>query len=334
MISLTNFNYTFPGEIVEDIMFKPLVATVGIAEYASVHPNVKFKKQLTLSTHKTKLLKKYSGCGTRTLTGGAPVDIYNRTLETFEAEMYDEQCKDTFEGTFLGEFLPAEYDANTLGEAIRNYMVQTLTPGISNDMRRQAWGASAASPSADYDLFDGWFTLFINNPADIVRVDNITVLDQNVGTRTLDYLRNLTEGADPILKQVPMNEKVILVSGNHYENLMTTLEDSSMNGGGLIGRVENGVTELYFRGIKVVAMYDWDTMFDDVDFPHAGVMNNAIVYTLKENLAFAIDSDTESYSIGSWYDRNERLMKFEAQLRYGVNYVFGGLSTWSYGLLP
>lgn len=333
MVSVTNLNYTFPGELTNEILFEPLIKNAKISDYAQIVKGVKFKKQLHISAHKSKLVKKYSACGTRTLTNPTGVDLYNRELQTYEAEMYDTQCKDTFEGTFFGESIPAGIEANELGSMLRNYCVEVLTPGMMNDIVRQSWGASLASASTDYDIFDGWFTLFINNPIDIPLVDNIAALNQTAGSRTIDYLRNLHEGADIILKQTSNSDKVILMSGNHYENLMTTYEDSALTGGGLTSRVENGVTKLMFRGIEIIPMYEWDSMFIDPDFPQVATMNNAIVYTAKDNLAFAVDAERNFQSVGVWYDRNERLVKFESQFKFGVNYVIPGLTSWSYGLV-
>ena len=100
-----NFDYTYNGKLSKDVLFCPSIDTPAIDTLFRIHPQLKYKEQISLLLPLQKIVKAYTSCG-RTFTDG--IDITNTTLTLSQLEINMEWCKDDFEG-LVGNVLAEEW---------------------------------------------------------------------------------------------------------------------------------------------------------------------------------------------------------------------------------
>lgn len=328
----TNFDYTYPGQLATDVIYKPSVQTPEITQLFTVRPGIKFKQQLMLAGILSNVVKKYTSCD-RTF-GTEANTLFNRTLEVSELEFNIEQCKDAFEDTIVEEELPEGISEFQLGNYVLRVINNVITDALRRDNFRIFSFGDTTSGSDNYDQLDGLWTKLIAGVADycVTKVDDITTLNDTAGSTARDYLKNLFEEAPIILKQTPTNLKKFFVTGDIYENLMTYYEDQQFNGG-LTQYVENGNVNLRFRGIDVVPVYAWDDALTDTDNPLNGTMTTGIIYTTPQNHVIGVGRAADMGSVNAWYERKDRKMYFEGHYRMGYQYAHCDLQAISYGVV-
>jgi hypothetical protein len=156
-------------------------------------------------------------------------------------------------------------------------------------------------------------------------------LNQTSGTRALDYLRNAFVEADNVLKQVPAAQKVIHVTGNMYENVLATMEDKSLDN--MVDRTfltqDNGT--IFYRGVEIQYHYAWDEALSDTTNPYYGVFNTMLLYTAKDNHVVGVGKLADQGEIKQYFWEDDNKMHWKGRPNMGYNYVFGGLTVFSYG---
>lgn len=320
---LTNFDYTYPGQLATDVLIKPAIQHPDALGLFRVLTGIRSKRQLNLVNQLGKTLKGAQLCGNTRVPTGEAVTITNRTIEVDKLEMYLEQCFEVFEDTIIEEALDTglnEADLNgTQIQTIINGLIQTSLR--SEFFRLFSFGDKTSGINDYYNPVDGLWPTLIDAATtyEVQREADITALTQTVGERTFDYLRSMHENAPILLKQVPNAQKKFFVTGNMYENLITTYEDTDMAAVGITSRVENGVQTLMFRGIDVVAVYDWDRWIEA-----DGLGNNCrMIYTSTDNHVIGVEnaSDRDAYRV-NYYDQTD-VMQYRAKFKMGYNFVFG-----------
>lgn len=328
---LENFNYDYDGQISEEIFYKPSIDTPDFSLFR-ILPGVNFKRQLTLAPNLAKIVKSDTGCA---IDSNGQVVLNNRTLEVCEFAFRLDQCYDQFRDNWLVEKLPEGISKPELGQFILNIATTLIVDALRRDNFRIFSFGDANAGSDDYNQCDGLWRRLIDGEAGygVTKVNDITTLNQTDGTRALDYLRNLYEQSPIILKQLQPNQKVFAVTGNVYENLMTTYEDKSLDGGGLTTRVEDGVTRLSFRGVDVLPIYAWDSALVDPDNPFNGVFDTGIIYTERQNHVIGVQRASDLGQVEQWYEKKDRKVYFQGTYKMGYNYVHDDLTSISYGVL-
>lgn len=145
-----------------------------------------------------------------------------------------------------------------------------------------------------------------------------------------DTFLSLYEGADTVLKQVPLNEKCIICDRLLYENYQTYLETLTTVTANM--KLENGVTVLTYRGMPVIPL-DW-SLYQLADFPVlAGTLPaypHRAIYTQLGNLVLGIDSMNQFNETRMWYSENDEENRFRSKLVMGVQYVHNKLMIVAY----
>jgi hypothetical protein len=140
----------------------------------------------------------------------------------------------------------------------------------------------------------------------------------------------LYAGADKVLKSVPNNEKVFLVSDLFLENYQSYLESLGNVTSQFI--IENGRPVYTFRGIKLVAP-GWDLHLN-ADFPHvSGSLYgypHRVIYTSLDNLVLGIDSLNQFNETKMWYNPDLEENRFRSKLVMGCQYVHNKLVALAY----
>jgi len=333
----TDFDYIYPGKVSTEVFYKPSVETPDILQLFTVRSGIKSKEQLNRIAPLSKITKAYSGCGsTFTETGSTnPVNVDNQTLEVDEFEFRLSQCPDTFNDTILEELKNSGVRANDLsGTTLQTIAQRVILDALRRDnFRHFSFGDKAAS-SSDYNVTDGLFRrLFDGASAYVQEVDDISTLNQSTNTRAIDYFRNLWEGAESILAQLPSAQKKLFVTRNVFDNYLTNLEDKSNTDQG-VKYVQDGIQRAFFRGVEVVPIYAWDDFLADADNPfNSGVesFNTAIVYTTPQNHIIGVERAADQGNVEQWYEKKDRTYYFQGQYNMGYNYLQDDLQAYSVG---
>ena len=140
----------------------------------------------------------------------------------------------------------------------------------------------------------------------------------------------LYAGADKVLKSVPNEQKVFLVSDLFLENYMAYLESLGNTTSQFI--IENGRPQYTFRGIKLIAP-GWDLHLN-ADYPHASgylyAYPHRVIYTSLDNLVLGIDSMNQFNETKMWYNPDVEENRFRSKLVMGCQYVHNKLVALAY----
>lgn len=327
-VVLTNFDYTYPGQLATEVMYKPAVMNPDTMSLFRVRPGIKSKLQLHLINPLGKIVKGDQGCGTKSITGNS-VNLTNRTLEVCTMETYLEQCADVFEGTVYEEALRSGVDINDLtGTQIEQIIRRLVTESLQREVFRIFSFGDTTSPAGDpsyYGMCDGlWSRLFAGEASyDVHKEDTIS---SHTPATVQGYFQNLFEGAPIILKQIPASQKAFYVTGNIWEALMAAYESTTESGGFLV-RTENGVTSMSYRGIPVIVFYAWDNWISTDNLGN----NSRILYTTRENHVIGVEEASNQGRLKIYFDEDDEMLKIKAKFKLGYNYVHGELQAISYG---
>lgn len=145
-----------------------------------------------------------------------------------------------------------------------------------------------------------------------------------------DIFLSLYNGAPKVLKQIPLNERVFLVSDLVYENYETYLESLGVSES--FSALVNGIKVLTYRGIPIMKM-GWDVHLD-ADFPHASGELHAyphrVIYTHIYNLVLGMDTMNQYNGFRFWYNEDLEENRFRAKMVMGANYVHNELMAVAY----
>lgn len=325
-ILLTNFDYIYDGILSTEVFIEPAVRAPMITDLFTVRTGIKYKEQLNISQQLGKILKGGQGCNQQVT--GDPVNAFNRTLETCLMEVYLEQCSDVFEATIMGELSNngiSRYNltGTEIGTLIETLFVEALQREL---FRIFSFGDKTNGPNDYYNYCDGLWTRLFDGAAsyEVTEINNnITTLS---GSDAKGYFKALHEGAEIVLKQLPVNQRKFYVTGNVWEALMGYYEDNA-NSGGFVGREEDGVMRLRYRGVDIIPYYAWD---DWIETDNLG-NNTRILYTTPMNHVIGVEQASSQGQWEFWYDRDSRKNKVDASMKMGYNYVHGKLQAISYG---
>lgn len=322
-VLLTDFDYAYPGQLATNVLIKPAIQHPDALGLFRVLTGIRSKRQLHLVNQLGKTVKGAQLCGNTRVPTGEGVTISNRTVEVDKLELFLKQCYDVFEDTVLEEGLKMGLEeADLTGTVLQGIINQLIATNLQSEFFRIFSFASKDSGINDYyNSADGLWPTLIDAATtyEVQREADITALSQTAGERTFDYLREIYKSAPILLKQVPVSQKKFYVTGNMYENLEDTYEDTDMTAVGITARVENGVQSLFYRGIQVVPVYAWDQWIEA-----DGLGNNSrILYTSTDNHVIGVEnaSDRDAYRVR--YDDDTDEMKYRSKFKLGYNFVFG-----------
>lgn len=158
--------------------------------------------------------------------------------------------------------------------------------------------------------------------------------DQAIGV-----LKTMYTTSPATLKALKKTEKVFLVDGYTYENLLSTYEGwktSTPLYSSEAGRIDqiDGVEFLRYRGVPVINL-DWENDLD-ADFVHASGELPArpyrIIYTALNNLVLGIDALSDFSKFEFWYNKDEQENRYRMQTKMGAGYVHNELMSVAFEL--
>jgi len=321
---------TYGGAQLNEIFYEPVFRSDDIMRNYRVIPNVKHVMNVYTAAALTKIVEVYSTCSAT--SGANQFDISDKVITAGRCRVALEQCTDEFFGTFIEESYRSGADVmNIEGTQLADAIVNRAVKGIAQDVVRLAWGGDVAGAVAGYAVFNGWMELM---KAETVIESAAAATANPTAAEALTMITAIYDGAPAALQQVAPADKKMFVTPKVYNAYLQSLEGNGSDLA-LVNRVDAS-PRVSFRGVELVAMYEWDTILADTNpdlfQSAAGADNNqGMCYTAIENLIIGSDVTDPEGSFKVFYDDLEEKMFFRGYFKLGVQYLYSSLVQW--GLL-
>ena len=321
---------TYGGANLNEIFYEPVFRSEDLMRNYRVIPNVKHKMNVYTAASLTKIVESYSGCSAT--SGATQFNIDDKVITAGRCRVALEQCTDEFFGTFIEESYRSGADVmNIEGTQLADAIVNRAVKGIAQDVVRLAWGGDVAGAVAGYTAFDGWMELMKAEP-----VTEVTFAAPAAPTaaEALTMLRTIYDGAPAALQQVAPADKKMFVTPKVFNAYLANLEGTGADLA-VVNQVD-GMRRVMFRGVEVVAMYEWDTILTDTNpdvFQTAAGADNTqgMCYCAVDNLIIGSDVTDPEGSFKVFYDDLEEKMFFRGYFKLGVQYLYSSLVQWGLG---
>lgn len=342
----TNFNYTWPGILTTEIFYKPQLLAPAINDMVIVDQGIKDRKQYNLITQLDKILKPYGGC-TRVFNNNT-LNITNMLLIAKEFQVSESWCKDDFTDQLTGvyNFLASEWlrtgnrSFDPSGTPVNTIIDKILSEALGRDVfRRFSFGAGNSSDD-DYNQIDGLWDRLIDSSGQggycVVRANAPVTggLALGVGTLAagiaLTNLELVYAKSTQLLKNLP--GKTFWVTRSIWENYYNSLIqiNNAGNTEAAYKNLQDGMVNLTYKGIPVRPIDLWDSFLAESDNPLNATTRHLILLTVKENHIFGVENGADLNKIEGWYERKDRKFYYEADMKFGYNYLHCDLSTIAY----
>lgn len=344
----TSFNYTYPGILTTDIFYKPTLSSPALSDIFTIDQGISFRKQYNLVTQLSNLLKPYGGCA-RVFNNNRQL-ITNAVVQVKEFQLSEAWCKDDFTAQLTGvynnlaqEWLKTGNDSfDPSGTPISAVIDQILSDALRRDVfQRVSFGAGNSS-SANYNQIDGLWDRLIDSSG----ASNYCVVrgGSALGTGTLSAGAALTAleavfaASNPLLKEM-IGKTKFYVTGSIYDNYVQSLVgtgnvsanqfQNTIDGvnGSLNLTVGGGVN---YKGIPIVPIRLWDSLLQDTNNPLNSTTRHLILLTVKENHILGVEQGKDLNRIDGWYERKDRTFYYEADMKFGYNYLHCDLQSIAY----
>lgn len=328
----SNISHSYAGkELIDELFYQPEELAPSLSEMYRFVPVVGDKVNVYLPNKLRKILRKYTTCGFS--AAGGTTTIADKTLSVEKVKVNAEECVDTWDDTIFAEIMKTGVNRDDLSGTLIDEIIRTqYVKGLKSDIHRAVWFADANDADNDWNQFDGFITLMVDNSATIgtsrfINMDSTSYesADALASNGALGLLRQIWENQTAELRDLPANEKIFYVTNTVLDNYRTTLESQSNVAGQML--IEDGRTRFYFRGVEVMAVPEWDSNLADSTNPHytgslLSIGSNLIVYGAKANFVFGSDVAAGENEIKVRYadDDNEK-MKVTTKFKLGVQII-------------
>lgn len=337
----TNFTFTYPGILTNEVFFKPTVDTPALSDIFTIDQGINFQKRYNVLPSQSNVLQPYTGCG-QTYSNTAS-DITDVLLQVKEFSVRKSWCKDDFTNILTGaynhlaqEWLKTGVDSfNPEGTPIERIISQLLEDSLRRDVFQRVCFGESGNSSSNYDQIDGLWTRLIDSSG----ASNYCVLraSTQLGTAALSAgeaiaaLKAVYEESNVLLKQMPNSKKKFFVTGSVFENLLSSYEAITAGTEAQFSLQLNGPTgALKYRGIDVVPIYEWDRQLTISTNPWSSTTKHLILYTTKENHMLGVQKSADLNKIEGRYIWEEDVFKVKGNMAFGYQYLHCDLQTIAY----
>jgi len=321
----SNITHTYAGrEFVQSFFYEPQLEGKDLYNEFQFFPNVKGKINIYLPQALQKVLRADTSCG---FSAAGTTTIDDKTLTVCDIKFNLEQCEDAFNATIFEEFRRSGTDINDLRGTVMDTIMQTqMSRMIREDNQKLLWFGDDADSDNFYGICDGFWRLLIDSSGSLgYSLDmsgNASI--ESGGTMAsdgaLEAFRDIWTNQPATLRNVPLADKRFYVTATVFDNYLETLEALGTDSG--LQTLQDGRSQLRFRGVPVISMPEWDDALADAANPfQAEIGNNAILYTVPSNLAIGADVSSAEGQMISWYDMKDELIYSKGKWKQGVQYV-------------
>lgn len=356
-VALDGIGVAYNGTYASKILLEPMFHSDDIMSNYTIYPNVKYKQNITMAPKLTSITAVHSGCGTTNTCDPAGFSVTQKVLTTQNVSVKQSQCWDEFKDEVIRESYKSGINMPDLtGTELAQVIIDRVRKGIQHDMVRNMWAGDTAAGviaiDCTYDsMGDGlWKTISAGNA-----INAGTQLREVTGTLGAANAAYITVGAtlpaaDAVLvledvfntapaelQQVPASEKRIFCTPSIYNAWYSALTQVASAGSVDYGHSEAqvGKSRLYFRGVELVPMYEWDlalTALAGATFPAlftAATANidatHGCIYAAKSNLMIGTDVSNPANEMKMFYDEVSENMYIRAGFTMGFNYGWNSL---------
>lgn len=342
-VAANSIAVAYEGQYAAKMLLEPMFHSDEIMNNYTIYPNVKYKQNVFLANSLRGITELNEGCSDDSCTPST-FDVDDKVITTANVAVKLEQCWKEFYDEFIVESYKNGINMPDLtGTQLANVILDRVRSGIQSDVVRNMWGGDTdVADDCTYSWTDGLFKTFNAGgisvgtgttgavPGSPLYTTTSSVLPGGDGATLLDAV---WQQASADLQQIPANEKRIFVSPNIYNNYYASLTLVGQTGAVDYGHseVQSGVnyTSLRFRGVEVVPMYEWDTIFTGYnptiwDIGGTDYKQGAI-YAAKANLMIGSDVSNPENELKMFYDPISDKMYIRSYFTMGYQYGWNSL---------
>ena len=323
----------YSGTYASKILLEPIFHSDDIMKHYTVYPNVKVKQNVFLANSLNKIVVENTTCtpDNTSCTGASTgFDIDDKVITCVPVAVRQSQCWQTFAETFIAESYKAGVNMPDItGTELSKVIIDRVRGGIAQDIVRVMWGGQDGHADCTYGWTDGLFALFDTGALTVGTTSTAGVPSQPqvvAGTvSATDAEAMLTDAyneANAVLRQIPAKDKRMFVDPSTYNGWMGALTSTSPTNYGWVAAQE-GLPPLYFRGVEVVPIYEWDTILADTNpnvIVSGGYNKHGVVYSAKSNLMIGSNVNDPDNQVKVFYDDLEEQVFIRAYFRMGYQY--------------
>ena len=351
-VALDGIGLAYNGTYASKILLEPMFTSDDIMSNYTIYPAVKYKQNITMAPSLSGITAVHSGCGTTNTCDPAGFTVTQKQIMVENVSVKQVQCWDEFKDQVIVESYKNGVNMPDLtGTELANVIINRVRGGIASDLVRNMWAGEAAiavgAPDCSYQsMGDGlWLTMANATAFQGGTSANLTPVIGGLlaaaatasyatvgGTISIADVQLLLDDcfntAPSALQQVPAREKRMFVTPNVYNAWYSTLTAVAVS----------GKDRLYYRGIELVPMYEWDVALTaggvSVDlsalFTQAGAVTtnqttNGVIYTAKSNLFIGTDVSRPENELKMFYDEVSENMYVRAGFTMGFQYGWNSL---------
>lgn len=340
----SGLSITYEGTYAASMLLEPIFRSDDVMQNYTVFPNVKFKQNVLLAGGLSKIVMANAGCSSATDNSGTGIttsfNINDKQLEVSNCSVKMSQCFTTFTDQVIVESYKAGINMPDLsGTELARVIADRVQKGLAQDIVRVMWGGDSASSDLSYAWADGLFKLF--DSASIAPITqqvtsgtgHKTASGTLLGGDVLSLLTKVFDEAPANLQQVPAGEKKMFVTPNIYNAYYGQLTLIGSTGSVEAGRAEAqsgaGYNRLFFRGVEIVPMYEWDTIFTDLTPALWNISSvdykQGVVYAAKSNLMIGSDVTSQETQFKMFYDEVSDKMFIRSLFKMGYQFGYNSL---------
>lgn len=346
----TNFNFTYPGILTTDLLYKPSIDTPAISDMFTIDQNIKFQKQYNLVAVLNQILKPYGGCAATSGNSNSDRDrITNTTLITKEFRMEEAWCKDDFTSQLTGVYNNLAQEWLKTGEAsfdpagtpIDQVIQEVLTDALRRDVFGRYTMAAGNSSNANFNQIDGLWDRLIDSSGSqinycVVRGGSSLGVGTITAANAVAALENVYAAAPTILKQM-MSKATFWVTGSVYDAYINQLigqgNVSQAQFENTIMGVQGNKTwdgGVPYKGIMVRPVRYWDSSLTDANNPLFATTRHLILLTVKQNHVAGVENGGDLNKIYSWYENKDSKRYYRSDMKLGYQYMHCDLQAIAY----
>tara|TARA_R100000908_G_scaffold3562_1_gene1799 strand:+ start:31 stop:1161 length:1131 start_codon:yes stop_codon:yes gene_type:complete len=365
-VAANSIGTAYNGTYASKILLEPMFTSDDIMRNYTIYPSVKYKQNITMAPALRGITAVHDGCGVENTCNPAGFSVTQKVLHAHNVSVKQTQCWEEFHDEVIVESYRNGINMPDLtGTQLAEVIINRVRAGVASDMVRNMWFGeatiSASSPDCSYQsMGNGLFhhlsagTAFqAGTSANMTPVTGALTLAAATASYAtvgglisnadvISLLDNVFNTAPSELQQVPASEKRMFVTPNVYNAWYNCLTAVAVNGAVDYGHSEAqvGKSRLFYKGIEVVPMYEWDTALAlsatgagidlSAAFTQAGATTttqttNGVVYTAKANLFIGTDVARPENELKMFYDEVSENMYVRAGFTMGFNYGWNSL---------
>ncbi len=354
-IALDGLGGVYEGKFASKILLEPMFTSDDIMGNYRVYPNVKYKQNLMLAPKLQGITAVNDACGANACTP-AGFTIAPKVITTTNTSVKQEQCWTAFKDDVIVESYRAGVDmADLSGTELADAIINRTRDGIKHDLVRNMWAGDSGAAVADCSyksMGDGlWEALSVGTAinggtqlrevtAGSTAAGNLIAVGSAIApVDAVLLLQTVFDTAPAELQQVPASEKRMFVTPNIYNAYYGSLTTIAAAGAVDYGHSEaqSGVNyeRLRYRGVELVAMYEWDealTALTAADVPPlftaatAGIQaTQGCIYGAKDNFFIGTDVSAPENELKMFYDEVTEKMYIRSAFTMGFQYGWNSL---------